>query len=197
LKNLTVNQTNQPKGNMNHRRQLKTPAIKTHAQMETLVREIAGLKLDEKLLLAGMDRELQAARDRYESRLLALERLLAEKTGLARAWARANPAAFGRRRSVDFGHGIAGFRTGPPRLATIVKCKWDRVLRSLRGLDWGAAYIRVKEEINKEQIIADVGAGKLAEADLRQAGARVVREESFYIEPKLARVEPREVAEAA
>jgi len=182
---------------MNHRRPLKNPAVKTHAQMETLVREIAGLKLDEKLLLAGMDRELRAARDRYESRLLALERLLAEKTGMARAWAKANPAAFGRRRSVDFGHGVAGFRTGPPRLKAIARCKWDRVLRSLRGLDWGTAYIRVKEEINKEQIIADVGAGKLAEGDLRQAGARVVREESFFVEPKLARVEPREVAEAA
>ncbi len=191
---------------MNHRRQLKSPVnlsalvltkAETREQMESLVREIAGLKLDEKLLLAGMDRELRAARDRYESRLLSLERLLAEKTGRARAWAKANPAAFGRRRSIDFGHGIAGFRTGPPRLKTIARCKWDRVLRSLRGLDWGAPYIRVKEEINKEQIIADVGAGKLAEGDLRQAGARVVREESFFVEPKLARVEPRQMAKAA
>ena len=61
---------------MNHRHQLKTPAIKTREKMESLVREIAGLKLDEKLLLACLDRELRAARDRYESRLLALERLL-------------------------------------------------------------------------------------------------------------------------
>jgi phage host-nuclease inhibitor protein Gam len=182
---------------MNHRRLLKTPAVKTREQMETLVREIAGLKLDEKLLLAGMDRELRAARDRYEARLLTLERVLAEKTTMARAWAKSNPAAFGRRRSVDFGHGVAGFRTGPPRLKTVARCQWDRVLRSLRGLNWGAPYIRVKEEINKEQIIADIGAGKLAEADLRQAGARVVREESFFVEPKLARVEPRQLAKAA
>ncbi len=182
---------------MNHRHQLKFPAIKTREQMESLVREIAGLKLDEKLLLAGLDRELRAARDRYESRLLALERLLAEKTGLARAWSRVNPAAFGRRRSIDFGHGIAGFRTGPPRLKTIARCKWDRVLQSLRGCNWGAAYIRVKEEINKEQIIADIGAGKLADGDLRQAGARVVRDESVYVVPKPARLDPSQLAKAA
>ena len=182
---------------MNHRRQLKNPAIKTHEQMESLVREIAGLKLDEKLLLAGLDRELRAARDRYESRLLALERLIAEKTGMARAWSKANPAAFGRRRSIDFGHGVAGFRTGPPRLKTIARCKWDRVLQSLRGCNWGAAYIRVKEEINKEQIIADIGAGRLSDGDLRQAGARVVRDESFYVEPKLARLESNQMVEAA
>jgi phage host-nuclease inhibitor protein Gam len=194
---LPVNQNQKPKRNMNHRRPLRNSAIKTHEQMESLVREIAGLKLDKKLLLAGLDRELRAARDRYESRLLALERLLAEKTGAARIWARANPAAFGRRRSVDFGHGIAGFRTGPPRLKTIAGGKWDRVLQSLRRCNWGAAYIRVKEEINKEQIIADIGAGKLAEGDLRRAGARVVRGESFFVEPKLARVGPRQMAEAA
>jgi phage host-nuclease inhibitor protein Gam len=182
---------------MNHRHQLKSPAVKNRLQMETLVREIAGLKLDEKLLLAAMDRELRAARDRYEPRLLALERLLTAKTGAARAWAGANPAAFGRRKSVDFGHGVAGFRTGPPRLQPLAKCKWDRVLRSLCGMRWGAPYIRVKEEINKEQIIADVGAGKLAESDLRRAGAQVVREESFFVEPKLARAQPRQVSKAA
>ena len=182
---------------MKHQNRLKSPAVKTHTQMETLVREIAGLKLDEKLLLAGMDRELRAARDHYEARLLTLERLLAEKTGAARAWAEANPAAFGRRRSVDFGHGVAGFRTGPPRLKTLARARWERVLKSLRELNWGGAYIRVKEEINKERIIADIGAGKLAEGDLRQAGAQVVREETFFVEPKQARVASREMAEAA
>ncbi len=182
---------------MNDHIKFKTPAVKTRAQMESLVREIGGLKLDEKLLLADMDRELRAARRRYEARLLPLARLLEEKTGVARAWADANPEAFGRRRSLDFGHGVAGFRTSPPRLATLARRKWDRVLQSLHDLRWGAPYIRVKEEINKEQIIADVGAGKLAEADLRQAGAQVVRDESFFVEPKLARPKLRELAKAA
>ncbi len=191
---------------MKRRHQLKSPVnssavvltkVETREQMEALVREIAGLKLDEKLLLAGLDRELRVARVRYESRLLALERSLAEKIGLARAWSKANPAAFGRRRSLDFGHGIAGFRLGPPGLKTVAKCKWDRVLQSLRDLNWGNPYIRVKEEINKEQIIADIGAGRLAEIDLRQAGARVVRRESFFVEPRLAHDELRQMAKAA
>jgi phage host-nuclease inhibitor protein Gam len=182
---------------MNDQAQFKTPAVQTRAQMDALVREIGGLKLDEKLLLADMDRELRAARRRYERRLLPLARLLEEKTGAARAWADANPEEFDQRRSVDFGHGVAGYRTSPPRLATLARRKWDRVLQSLHALRWGAPYIRVKEEINKEQIIADVGAGKLAETDLRQAGAQVVRDESFYVEPKLARPKRRELAKAA
>jgi phage host-nuclease inhibitor protein Gam len=182
---------------MKHCHQLKLPAARTRAQMEMLVREIAGLRLDEQTLLAGLERELQAARDRYETRLLAFARLLADKTLEARGWAESNPAAFGRRRSIDFGHGLAGFRTGPPRLRPLAKRPWDRVLASLQRLRWGAAYIRVKEEINKEQIIADVGAGRLAEGDLRRAGAQVVREEIFFVEPKRARVKSCEPAKTA
>ena len=172
---------------MKHCRQLKSPAVKTRARMETLVREITGLRLDEQTLLAGLERELQAARDRYETRLLSLTRLLADKNAQARAWAESNPVEFDRRRSIDFGHGTVGFRTGPPRLRPLTKRPWDRVLDSLRRLRWGAAYIRVKEEINKEQIIADFGAGKLAEGDLRRAGTQVVREEIFFVEPRRPR----------
>jgi phage host-nuclease inhibitor protein Gam len=182
---------------MNNRLNLKSPPIPSRAEMETLVREIAGLKLNEKFLAARMDAEIQAVRDRYEGHLASITVSLAEKTGAARTWAEASSAEFGGRRSIEFTHGVAGFRTGTPKLKTVLKWKWDAVLEALRGSRWGGAYIRVKEEINKEQIIADVGAGVLSAADLRKAGAQVAREESFYVEPKLTRVSSREVAEAA
>ena len=182
---------------MNNQIKLKSPAIKTRAEMETLVREIAGLKLNEKLLTVNMDGEIQSVRDTYEARLGTLTQVLAEKTEAARAWAESNPEAFSQRKSLDFVHGVIGFRTGTPKLKTVSKWKWDGVLQSLRAARWGATYIRVKEEINKEQIIADIGAQILSTADLRKAGAQVVREESFFVEPKLTRVESREVAEVA
>jgi phage host-nuclease inhibitor protein Gam len=182
---------------MNKLIQLNIRSIKTRTEMETLMREIARLKLNEKLLLSGMDAELQSVRDNYESRLGTLTQLLAEKTDAARAWAKANSAEFGQRRSIEFAHGKIGFRTGPPKLKTVLKRKWDDVLDSLRARRWGAAYIRVKEEINKEQIIADVGAQILSATNLRKVGAHVVQEELFYVEPALAKVEEREVASAA
>jgi phage host-nuclease inhibitor protein Gam len=182
---------------MNNRIKLKSPAVKTRAEMETLVREIAGLKLNEKLLAASLDAELQGVRDNYQSRLDTLAQVLAEKTDAARAWAEAHPAAFGQRKSMDFVHGVIGFRTGTPKLKTVLKFKWDGVLDALRRARWGAAYIRVKEEINKEQILADVAARILSEADLRKAGAQVVQEEMFFVEPRLTRVESREVAQVA
>lgn len=182
---------------MNKILELKAPAINTRAEMESLVREIARLKLNEKMLVTAMDAEMQAVRDNYESRIASITELLAEKTEAARAWAEANPAEFGDRRSIEFSHGAAGFRTNPPKLKTLVKWKWDGVLDALRSARWGAAYLRVKEEINKEQIIADVAAKILSAAELRKIGAQVVQEESFYVEPMLTKVESREVADAA
>jgi phage host-nuclease inhibitor protein Gam len=182
---------------MNNTLKLKSPIIQTRAEMETLIREIAALKLDETLLAARMDAEIQTVRGNYEERLAALSPALAEKTEAALLWAEANPEEFGQRKSIEFAHGVAGFRTGTPKLKTVSRWKWDAVLDALRGSRWGAGYIRVKEEINKEQILADVGTGVLSPADLRKVGAQVAREESFYVEPKLTRVAVREVAEAA
>ena len=182
---------------MNNRIKLKTPAVKTRSEMETLVGEIAGLKLNEQLLNAGMDAEIQGVRDNYKARFSTITEVLADKMEAARIWAEANPAEFAQRKSIDFLHGLVGFRTGTPKLKTLVKWKWDGVLQALRASRWGAAYIRVKEEINKEQIIADIGAQVLSEADLRKAGAQVVQEESFFVETKLTRIESREVAQVA
>jgi phage host-nuclease inhibitor protein Gam len=192
-----INHQRIPFNQLMNRLKLKSPAVKSRAEMETLVRDITGLKLNEKLLVAGMDAELKAVRDSYESRLNTVTQVLGEKTDAARAWADANPAEFVRRKSIEFANGTIGFRTGTPKLKALAKNKWDAVLQSLRSARWGTAYLRVKEEINKEQIIADIGAGILREADLRKAGAQVVREESFYVEPKLTRVEGREKAQAA
>lgn len=182
---------------MNNRIKLKTPAVNTRTDMEALVRDIAGLKFNEQLLNAGMDAEIQAVRDKYRGRLNTVAEVLSEKVSAARDWAEANPAEFGRRKSIDFPDGTVGFRTGTPKLKMLAKWKWSGVLQALRNARWGAAYIRIKEEINKEQIIADVGANTLSQTDLRKAGAQVVREESFFVETRLSRVESREVAEVA
>ena len=163
------------------------PKILTRGHMEIAVREIAGLRLDEKLLEADMEGDLKAIRESYEPRFKALNVALESRTRAARDWAERHPAEFGRRRSINFAHGAAGFRLGPPRLKTIAKTSWDSVLEALHKLRWGAPYIRLKEEINKEQILADVGAGKLPTANLLLAGAEIVQDESFFIETREAR----------
>ena len=180
---------------MNNRIKLKYPPVLTRAQMETLVREISALKLNEKTLLAEMDAQLQAVRDEFEPRLTAIAQLLAVKTAAARDWADASPAEFSGRKSIEFIHGAVGFLTGMPKLKILDKA--NDVLDALHARPDGRNYIRVKEELNKEQLISDFAARILDEHDLQQLGAEVVREESFYVEPKLTSAEARQIAEAA
>src|ERR1700722_16092070 len=70
------NTKNTTKGHMNNHIKLNATAVNTRSEMETLVREIAGLKLNERLLTTGMDAEIQAVRSSYEGRLATLTQVL-------------------------------------------------------------------------------------------------------------------------
>jgi phage host-nuclease inhibitor protein Gam len=175
----------------------KTTPSTTRAEIESLINKIAALKLHETELAAAMDSEIRDVRDYYEPQLHDVSVKLAERTEAARAWAARHPSEFAGKRSIQFANGVAGFRTGKPRLKLLARWTADRMLQALRDLSWGAGYIRVKEEINKEQIIADIGTGFLKPDDLRQAGARIVQDDTFYVEPALTRTHTRELAKAA
>lgn len=169
----------------------------TREQIEQLVTNIAEAKNAQRMLQAHADASKLAIDDAISGEMAFNEDAIIAQTVVIQNWAEAHPEEFGPgRKSIDFTSGTIGFRTGTPKLKTILKVKWDQVLETLRGLTWGGAYIRVKEEINKEQIIADVTARVLPEADLRKAGAQVVQEETFFVEPKLATVEKRSVTPA-
>ena len=160
---------------------------KTKNEMEAVVREICLLRTREQQLTASLDAETQRVREQFESPLAEIQSQLELKTAQARTWAERNTQQFGDRRSVDFLHGIVGFRIGPPKVKTLGKCKWDSVLEALRLNPWGRSYIRVKEEINKEKMIADVSDGFLSQETLRESGAQVVRDEMFFVEPRINR----------
>jgi phage host-nuclease inhibitor protein Gam len=79
-------------------------------------------------------------------------------------------------------------------------------LKPLRGQTWasildlvkirlGAKWLRIKEEVNREKIIAD---RKIITNDgLTALGLKIVQDESFYIEPKLDQPENRQTLKAA
>lgn len=181
---------------MNKRIRLQVSPTLTRQEVELLIGAIASAKNHERLTTSQMDAEIAVVRDKYQPALEANAKRLAEMSMAVQSWAEANPAEFSKRKSLDFVCGIIGFRTGTPKLKTLGRQTWDVVLRTLRGTKWGSAYIRIKEEINKEQIIADVCAQSLSAADLLEIGAAVVHEESFFIEPKLTETETRQVTRA-
>jgi phage host-nuclease inhibitor protein Gam len=167
------------------------------AQVETLVGRMAAVRNQERTVTAQMDELLTAIRRRYEPELLELTRQIETMHAAVQKWAETHPAQFAPRKSLELRHGTIGFRTGNPRLKTVGRRNWDTVLQALRDADWGRTYIRVKEEVNKEQLIADVGSRALRAEDLLRVGAQVTREESFFVDPNLTNVTDRQAASLA
>jgi phage host-nuclease inhibitor protein Gam len=165
---------------------IKLPTTKiTRARAEELLGELATLKLQEREEKNALDRDLTAAREAYEAPLLRLAKQIEEKTTILESWAAANPEEFPKnRKSIEMIHGILGYRTGTPKLKTLPKWTWDRVLEKLREML--PEFVRTKEEVNKEGLIAAVGEGRLDPTEARQLGVQVVQDEAFFVEPRLS-----------
>jgi phage host-nuclease inhibitor protein Gam len=161
------------------------PVIQSREALESLIGEIATIKNRQRLLTAAMDAQLQSVRALFEGNLAAESESLEEKMAHARAWSEANPDEFSDGRSIQTVHGALGWRMGGPSLRTLTGWTWDRVKDTLIAAN-AVDYIRVKEEVNKLNLLADreaIGAEKL-----RELGLRVVQEESFFVEPKLTEI---------
>lgn len=177
-----------------NRIKLNAPVIRSRAEMESLVGEIAQLMLTRNKQQTEMDAAITEIRSRYEDTLGQITKDLGEKTEVARAWAEAHPEDFKGLKSLEMVHGVIGWRTGQPQLKTLTGWTWDRVLEKLKALgsSW-LDYVRVKEEVNKQALL---GAREtITPEQLRAIGVRVVQEEAFFVEPKIAELATRQTAE--
>ena len=165
-------------------RKILVPAVRSREELESLVDEIACLKLEEARLAAGLDAELRAVQEKQAPRLTGLRQTLEAKMAAARLWAEAHRAEFGRLRSLEMRSGVLGWRSGPPALKLAPAWSWGLVLDKLKTLAEMRDYIRVREEVNKQRLLADRLA--LGPAALRRVGVAVAQEENFFVEPKLA-----------
>lgn len=164
---------------MKNRIKLTQPVLNSRLQVEDALREIVGATINRNKATLEMDRAVTAIRERYESLINECNQSIEEKSELVKVWAEANPAEFGKLKSLDFVHAVIGFRTGTPTLKTLRGWTWDRVLEKLKAL-CRTEYIRTKEEPNKQALLADRDV-----APLKDFGVQVVQDESFFIEPKL------------
>lgn len=179
---------------MKKRIKLIAPAIKTRDQVESLLNEICGTTINRNKAVLAMDNEITRIRERYEATITECNKALEEKTELIRSWAEANPSEFNGLKSLDLVNAVIGWRTGQPTLKTLSGWTWDRVLEKLKALNL-TPYIRTKEEVNKQAILAD--RESFEPEGPRAIGVRIVQDESFFVDPKLTETENRQSVEAA
>lgn len=163
----------------------------TREEAETLVHEIALAENRRRFIAATVDEKTLAIREKYAPDLEATAASIKANSALVQAWAEANPDEFGKKKSLAFTSGTVGFRTGTPKAKTRTGFTWSRVLEKLKTLEWGFAFIRVTEEVAKDELIAATTQARLTPNELAQIGVDVVQDESFFIEPDLSAINER------
>ena len=173
------------------------PTIITRTRAEEILGDIALLKIEEREQKNALDREITAARERFEAPLATLGKQIEEKTALLERWADQNPEEFPKgRKSLELTHGTLGWRTGNPKLKLTRGSSWEAALTIVETISKFAHFLRVKKEVNKEAILAAASQETISEAELKQIGVKVVQDESFFVEPKISEQEARETVAA-
>jgi phage host-nuclease inhibitor protein Gam len=160
----------------------KMTTIRSREELEQVLGEYAAQVLERDRLTVAMETEIAAVRQRYEAAVAAC---VAVGDGLfedIQSWAMLNPDAFGDRRSLDMLHGTVGFRACPPSVRQVPGVKAEYTLELLA--DQRGEWTRVKTEVDKLRILADIANGSATEADLRPFGLQVERKEIFFTEIK-------------
>ena len=133
-------------------------------------------------LLARMNLEITRVREKYDGDLTECANDKEKTLAVIQAYCTENKEAlFADKRHIENAHGKVGFRLGTPKLKTLPKWTWDRVLEKLDSVM--PEFIRVKKEVNKDALL-DRRAEDGVAAHLAEVGVYVDQDEAFYVELK-------------
>lgn len=186
-----------------NRIKITAPTIATRSELEDVIGSIRAITIQRNQLAAEREACIKVIDDEAGPLLGECDKQLQQLTEQVKVWAEANPAEFDGKRSLETIHGKLGWRTGQWQIAALPGWIWQRGAKSAKNakavLDslkkrFGAIYVRTKEEVDKDAIIA-ARASISAEA-MADVGVRVFQEESFYVEPNVEETDNRQTAAA-
>jgi phage host-nuclease inhibitor protein Gam len=180
---------------------ISLPMITTRDEAEAVMNDLALAVNKQRKIAARRDNAILKINDEYATDLADCETTITAKSDTLRAWAESQPEVFPKgRKSLTLLAGTLGFRTGTPKLAVLSRAwNWDKVLAMLQSLKH-SAYIRTKTEVDKDAILGahSQSTDKPAtEKGFATFGCKVIQEESFFVDPDLTTLEPRQTQEAA
>lgn len=139
-------------------------------------------------VVADMELQMTRIREKYAMELTRLRDAQQEMFDTLQAYASEHYAElFVQRKSVEMAHGVLGFRTGTPKLKTMRGITWASVLMMMREKEEMRKYIKVSEEIDKAQMLANRDEEGMAEK-MRSVGVVVAQDETFFVAPKVEKV---------
>jgi len=170
------------------------PTPQTREEAEALLLRIGALQNAAARIEADMNDALATLKAQYEAEAAPINQEMQEKFQALHAWAEANRETLlkGDAKTAKLATGEIAWRTTPPKVSVRgVK----QVIETLKKLGL-KQFIRIKEEINKEAILADAESRQLAG---EISGITITQQEEFIAKPfetELEVVEPCKKAAA-
>lgn len=133
-------------------------------------------------ITSKMDEKITKIREQYADQLSDLREELDKTYDVVQTYCVENEdTLFTKKKSMETTHGVIGFRTGTPKLKTLRGFTWASVLTLMKKVL--PDYVRVKEEPNKELLLADREKPEIKTV-FDEIGVRVDQDETFYIDLK-------------
>ena len=109
--------------------------IRNRNDAEAAMNDLAAAANNRRKLAARMDAAILKIQDEAAPGLAECDGAIALHEEALEAWATANPAEFGKKKSLKFASGTIGFRDGQPRLEKTSKAiTWERCLEAVQHL---------------------------------------------------------------
>lgn len=153
----------------------------TKDQAEDAFADYAAADAKQQRITATMDVAITKIREKYADELNDLQEVKEEAFDKLQAYAESNRDDFGKKKSIEFQHGVLGFRTGTPKLKTRKGYTWASVLGLLKVHLPG--YVRTVEEPAKDRLLADREEPDTLKK-FTEVGIYVDQDETFFVEPK-------------
>jgi phage host-nuclease inhibitor protein Gam len=151
-------------------------AIDLLGQIKTVTINKRKIELDREAAVKAIDDRCQVELDQCNVQLT-------EWIGWLQTWSATFPEEFGASKSIESLHGRFGYRLCPPSLRPLKPLTWAKVVDTLKRLEGGEQFLRVKEEVDKQAILANREG--LGEIGLRKIGVKVAQDEEFFVDPKM------------
>ena len=151
-------------------------------EMEQAFAEYAKADARQQKIQADMDVQMTKIREKWQEELSKLQEAKDKAFDVMQAFATENRTElFSKKKSMDTVHGTIGFRLGTPKLKNQKGFTWASVTNLLK--EFLPAYVRVKEEPDKDKLLADRESEDVYPL-FDKVGVAVVQEETFFVEPK-------------
>jgi len=165
----------------------KKPSINLHSfdEVDRALLELGRAKAIVQHEEAILNNQIQNFRDAFDQRTSDARKQSTSLETEIENFCIENKFEFEKKRSVELVHGTVSFRTAKPHVAQLNrKYSWETILELIKKFSWSKKYIRIKEEPDKEAILADHAADVIDDLKLAAIGVKIDQREDFNIDIK-------------